>query len=1336
MGVISAQGYSGKLVAKESGLILDTFADESIKVSNNILDLFDLGQVPGTFSRTITLPGTKKNDAFFEQYYDVSVYFPDQFNTNQKVEAYLDFDAFYLLDGFMQLNKVNVRANKFIDSYEITLFGSITNFSVDTRSSFLTDISSLRAYNHTSSLTNITASWQRNLFNGDIVYPMAEYGQQIFYSQDGQFGINTTSGSLDVQDYKPAIRLKKVWDAIFDEFGYTYTGSFWNQSWLNDVYLLANNNLRTPVYQPSIETFGQGKINSVSSSLYVVLTSSASLDFTAEAIEYDYNGKFTLGTPATYTVDSVTTLDCEVKFGYSFAGYTATDTMVNFNVYFVTGSTAYTSSLTSLNTQLNTITPPTTFSTRNDSTVFKSPALPAGTYQIKYGVYSPINVSFYYQPNPNPESTSWFKVNKVNQAADNKILDLTNNMPFGTSGIRVIDFITSVQKKFNLVIYPSKVNPNQFIVESFNNWYNSGDTVDFNKYINLNEKIEVLPANQLGYRQLRFSDADDSDYIETIFKRTNNRVYGESNYYDSGSFFSQGKLEVLSNVIASGPLGLIPGSVFTGSASAVGTGICTTYEFNNPSSDNIAFLNITLCDGTPLSTTVDRNSLQNYCVLSDSYIDFYNNDGQNPVQINSLGDCSPAPTGSVSIGTAYPTYVPYYVADDKYKPARVLPRIMFYNGLVSASAYYVDAANSTNTAVQSVQLNKYPYFDNYSTGSLNGTASIFPQLNSKSLLYNNEQAVWGTTPTASLVSEYWSDYLSLLYNPRTRLLNAAAVIPLSDYFELELNDVAQFRGNYYHLRAINDYDLKTGECLVQLLGPLLQETPLTTFVTPTTSTTTTTTTAATTTTTSTTTTTTTGAATTTTTTTTTSTTTTTTTYRTQYLVELCGGGLGPYIVTRATGDTPAGIGQAFRISGNSGAGFNGTNCWTVLEIDPVGSIDYADLAFGTVFSTCEACVPTTTSTTTTTTTIAVNFGGSTGCSNGSDGQITITSFSGGGGTYQASSTTYSSETNALNGTYTDVSTLRTYTGLAVGTYWVALRDKNQTSNRIAKPFTVNACPTTTTTTQAPVTFDITGVCTGTTQTITVNNFGGGDGSTYYVSTTTYGDAGSAAIGAVTLETGGSRVFTNQPNGTRYVRVASTISGLVKGGGQTNCTTTTTTSTTTTTTTLLTYQVEVCGGGIGPYWVTRASGDIPAGIGQAFKISGNSGAGFNGTNCWEVLDSSTSQVPDYTNLAFGTVFSNCEACIPTTTTTTSTTTTTTTAAPDCECYSIFNEGGTTGNYSYQRCPDGVVVSPNILAGTIQTRCVLAGTTITINSGLLTDVQCGTPCNTSGDCSDCI
>jgi hypothetical protein len=95
--------------------------------------------------------------------------------------------------------------------------------------------------------------------------------------------------------------------------------------------------------------------------------------------------------------------------------------------------------------------------------------------------------------------------------------------------------------------------------------------------------------------------------------------------------------------------------------------------------------------------------------------------------------------------------------------------------------------------------------------------------------------------------------------------------------------------------------------------------------------------------------------TTTTTTTTSTTTTTTTAYQTKYLVELCGGGLGPYIVTLASGETPSGIGQAFKISGNSGAGFDGVNCWTVLEIDPSGTVDYAGLAFGSVFSDCDAC---------------------------------------------------------------------------------------------------------------------------------------------------------------------------------------------------------------------------------------------------------------------------------------------------------------------------------------------------------------------------------------------
>jgi hypothetical protein len=138
---------------------------------------------------------------------------------------------------------------------------------------------------------------------------------------------------------------------------------------------------------------------------------------------------------------------------------------------------------------------------------------------------------------------------------------------------------------------------------------------------------------------------------------------------------------------------------------------------------------------------------------------------------------------------------------------------MFYNGLKACEPYYV--ASGSRTLATNEALEAFPYFDNYS-GANTTTSSL-------SLLFFNEEAPYGVQPTASLYTQYWEDYVELLYNPRTRLLNASAIIPLADYFKMELNDIVEFRGNYYHLRAINDYSLKNGECKIQLLGPILRE---------------------------------------------------------------------------------------------------------------------------------------------------------------------------------------------------------------------------------------------------------------------------------------------------------------------------------------------------------------------------------------------------------------------------------------------------------------------------------------------------------------------------------
>jgi hypothetical protein len=161
-----------------------------------------------------------------------------------------------------------------------------------------------------------------------------------------------------------------------------------------------------------------------------------------------------------------------------------------------------------------------------------------------------------------------------------------------------------------------------------------------------------------------------------------------------------------------------------------------------------------------------------------------------------------------------PIYIPTFINSATYEPARVLPRLYFYNGQLDCETWYI--ADSNNSA--NAQTN-FPYFDHY-----NVVSGSFPTTDSLSLLFNNEAAVYGEVPTNSLFANYWSKYVAFLYNPYTRVVNCTAIIPLADYIHMELNDIVNFRGNYYHLRAINDYSLKDGTCNLELLGPIIADT--------------------------------------------------------------------------------------------------------------------------------------------------------------------------------------------------------------------------------------------------------------------------------------------------------------------------------------------------------------------------------------------------------------------------------------------------------------------------------------------------------------------------------
>ena len=583
MPVTSTQDFSFKLVA--NGTQLDLFKDEAILLSDNVTGLFDLGILPSDFTRQITLPGTKINNAFFEHVYDISIESPFLFETNVKVPCFFDFDSIYLADGYLQLNKVNVIANKFIDSYEVTIYGGLSSFARDINRSYLTDLtSSLAQYNHTASLQNITASWEGNLFGGDIVYPMAEYGQKLIFNPAlNQFGIDSPNGALTVQDFKPAIRVKKVWDAIFEEFGYTYSSSFFGEPFIDDIYLLCNNKLRYPIFENiDLETYGLFKtapLRGLGQTQLVLDTGSLIL---LPWFNIEENPGGNLNSQLQYSLDFPSKLRGELKLNFEMDASGSGNGAPLFNLVVASGSTSSSVDLPGINNLMVDVFNYNETQTRTQKftvdTEFQTPLLPAGNdyrFYIRYFVTGSNN--FTVTLNPGGDTNSYLQIKKVNQGGDREVMNIADNMPFGTSGIKLIDFITSVQKKFNLVIYPSKTKQREFIVEPFVNWYKRGKVKDFNKFINLDDMIEVIPANNLAVNELNFGDTLDKDYISQQFNDEANREFGKTYYIDTQNFFSQGKFEVQSG-FASTPLTYLTGTGLSGSAASTLAGFASYAE--------------------------------------------------------------------------------------------------------------------------------------------------------------------------------------------------------------------------------------------------------------------------------------------------------------------------------------------------------------------------------------------------------------------------------------------------------------------------------------------------------------------------------------------------------------------------------------------------------------------------------------------------------------------------------------------------------------------------------------------------------------------------------------
>jgi hypothetical protein len=105
------------------------------------------------------------------------------------------------------------------------------------------------------------------------------------------------------------------------------------------------------------------------------------------------------------------------------------------------------------------------------------------------------------------------------------LTEATVQMEFNAPDMKQIDFITSIQKMFNLAFVADRTLPNTLRIEPLVEYIGAGNTLDWSSKLDLSKDIMYYPTVDMQKAKFTFTYAEDGDYFNSIYK-DNGRIYG------------------------------------------------------------------------------------------------------------------------------------------------------------------------------------------------------------------------------------------------------------------------------------------------------------------------------------------------------------------------------------------------------------------------------------------------------------------------------------------------------------------------------------------------------------------------------------------------------------------------------------------------------------------------------------------------------------------------------------------------------------------------------------------------------------------------------------------
>jgi hypothetical protein len=499
------------------GIEADTLGNIDVDFTFSVSDISDIERRNTSYSKTITLPSTSKNQQLFGNIFDISVnndfYEEDvnigvNFNPAKQAQAQIFLDNVKIFDGVLRMMKINSLEGDII--YEVNVFGRLRDILHELGDKTLADLN-FNDYDHVWNRTNIEASWSRTQWvdnASNYVYPLVDYG----YSVD--------SISYPIKNFKPAVFISEILKRIFAEANFQVTAPFFSSFYFRKLLLItAEKNITresTTLLNQNPNLFLDEVTTEADFSHLLVFTNVEASGFTIS------NG----GTRFTWTkAQSLNTgLNLNLKIAFeALQGYT--DNVWTISVLKNGSEIFYDSRLVSFISAGQVFNWDVAISGGVDLATNNFFEIRLTGEIAGSGTNTQLQTEVVIQP------TGSFKIgNTVPVAVE---LEEGDTMKIGYTlpkSLKQRDFLKSIISMYNLYVTQDKLRTNVLEIIPYNDFYRTfkDEAIDWSDKLDQSQEISITPLSELTAKEYRLTFDDDSDYWSTSYKTKFNQAYGES----------------------------------------------------------------------------------------------------------------------------------------------------------------------------------------------------------------------------------------------------------------------------------------------------------------------------------------------------------------------------------------------------------------------------------------------------------------------------------------------------------------------------------------------------------------------------------------------------------------------------------------------------------------------------------------------------------------------------------------------------------------------------------------------------------------------------------------